>query len=82
MYIKVGDSSCRYLIPLNGATFETDDTNLIHSIYDAQGYSWSRVYSFNDDNDFIDITDLKCHSIEELIVALDVHNCLYHLNMS
>ena len=81
IYIKVGYDKRWCLIPLNNVTFEIDNTNCIHTIYDLQGDVWDNVCSFSNNDEFT-IKDFKCHSIEELIVTLDVHNCLYRLNMS
>ena len=81
IYIKVSDGNERwYLIPLSLATFVIKDANCICGICDLQGDNWVYVWSFSDNR--FKIKDFKCQSIEELIVVLDVNNCLYHLDMN
>lgn len=81
-YIKVGGGNKEwFLIPLSAVTFVINDANFICSICDLQGDNWTYVYSFSNNDEF-SINNFKCQSIEELIVVLDVNNCLYHLDMN
>ena len=57
----------------------TDFTNTITQVAFTDGSECNQLMSCT--NEIIDIYKLNCHSLEEFLVALDLHNCLFNVDM-
>ena len=86
----VNDDNIRFLASLTNITLmfnDTDDieddctdfTNIITQVAFNDGSACSQLMSCT--NEIIDIYKLNCHSFEEFLVALDLHNCLFNVDI-
>lgn len=88
--IKGVREDIQFLAPLTSITLmfnDTDDieddcadfTNTITQVAFTDGSECSQLMSCT--NEIIDIYKLNSHSLEEFLVALDLHNCLFNVDI-
>ena len=56
-----------------------DDNDYITDVLLNDGGNYHTIISYT--GEWIDIKNLKCSSYEEFIVALDIHNCLFNVDI-
>ena len=85
----VNDDGIRFLSSLTSITLmfnDTDDikddfdfTDIITKVAFTDGSECSKLMSCTGET--IDIYKLNCHSLEEFLIELDLHDCLYNIDI-